>query len=80
MVQRLAIPASDGRTRLALKDSSVTVPFAFTLDIDGDTATMQGSTSVERTPLNLGQQSDPGADWVGETVNITVDVRASRAG
>lgn len=65
---------------LALKDSSVTVPFAFTLDIDGDTATMQGSTSVERTPLNLGQQSDPGADWVGETVNITVDVRASRAG
>lgn len=65
---------------LALKDSSVTVPFAFTLEIEGDTATMQGSTSVERTPLNLGQQSDPGADWVGETVNITVEVRASRAG
>ena len=67
-----------GDATLTIKDQSVTVPFTFTLDINGDTALMTGSTSVERKPLNLGQDSDPTGEWVGETVNIDVTVKASR--
>ncbi|MEM5518401.1 cytochrome b/b6 domain-containing protein [Henriciella sp. AS95] len=63
---------------LAIKESSVTVPFTFELDIDGDEARMKGEATVQRTPLNLGQQSDPTADWVGEDVLIDVEVLASR--
>ncbi|MEQ8557147.1 MAG: cytochrome b/b6 domain-containing protein [Henriciella sp.] len=64
---------------LNLKDSSVTVPFDFDLEMDGDEARMEGATTVKRTPLNLGQKSDPSGDWVGEQVSIEVEVRASRA-
>ncbi|WP_084397345.1 cytochrome b/b6 domain-containing protein [Henriciella aquimarina] len=63
---------------ITIKDSTVTVPFPFTLDIEGDTARMDGTATVQRTPLSLGQTSDPGADWVGEDVNIAVSVEASR--
>lgn len=65
---------------LTLKNASVTVPFSFTLEINDGEARMQGTASVERTPLNLGLQSDPAGEWVGETVNIAVEVQASRAG
>ena len=41
---------------------------------------MTGKTTVQRTPLDLGQKSDPGAEWVGEDVLIAVDVTASRSG
>ncbi len=61
-----------------LKDATITVPFTFSLDIDGDEASMTGQTTVSRSALDLGQQSDPGADWVGEDVLIETEVRASR--
>ena len=63
---------------LKLKDTTVTVPFAFSLVIDGDTARMNGQTVLKRTPLDLGQQSDPSADWVGEDVSVDVTLEASR--
>lgn len=63
-----------------LKDATLTVPFTFSLDINGDEASMTGETTVSRSALDLGQQSDPGADWVGEDVLIETDVRASRTG
>ncbi len=63
---------------LTIKQKSVTVPFDFELEIDGDEARMTGQTTVERTPLELGLQSDPNAEWVGEQVHIEVEVRASR--
>ncbi|MGB3624837.1 MAG: YceI family protein, partial [Henriciella sp.] len=65
---------------LSIKDKSVTVPFNFELDIDEDEARMKGEATVQRTPLDLGQKSDPSADWVGEDVLIEVEVRASPAG
>ena len=64
---------------LRLKESSVTVPFSFDLEIDGDQAAMTGTATVARTPLNLGQQSDPSGDWVGEDVSIEVTLEASRS-
>lgn len=64
---------------LTIKQASVTVPFTFELDIDGDEARMTGNAVVDRTPLDLGQQSDPNGEWVGEQVRIDVELRASRA-
>lgn len=63
---------------LTLKDQTVTVPFVFDLTIEGDTANMNGEAVLQRTPLTLGQDSDPGADWVSEDVTVTVTVSATR--
>ena len=65
---------------LSIKDSAVTVPFAFTLEDGNGVTVMTGGTSVDRTPLDLGQTSDAGADYVSETVRIDVRVTASPAG
>ncbi|MEM9054771.1 MAG: YceI family protein, partial [Pseudomonadota bacterium] len=64
--------------RLTLKGITVEAPFAFTLNIDGNTADMTGQTVLQRTPLNLGQDSDPTADWVSEDVTVGVKVIATR--
>lgn len=63
---------------LKLKDIAVTKPFHFTLDIDGDTARMQGETSFSRAALDLGMSSDPKGDWVANTVKVDVNVLANR--
>ncbi|MDJ0920420.1 MAG: cytochrome b/b6 domain-containing protein [Henriciella sp.] len=64
--------------RLTLKDLSVDAPFEFELEFDGDQVVMTGQTQFQRTPLDLGQDSDPGADWVAEDVQVDVVVEASR--
>jgi cytochrome b561/polyisoprenoid-binding protein YceI len=68
----------DADAALTIKAQTVTVPFSFTLDIEGDRARMSGETILERTPLNLGQASDPNAEWVGETVRVDVTLEADR--
>lgn len=64
---------------LTLKGINVQVPFAFRLEIDGDTATMLGTATLQRRPLDLGQQSDPDGDWVDEDVRVVVTVKALRS-
>jgi cytochrome b561/polyisoprenoid-binding protein YceI len=64
--------------RLTLKELTVDAAFPFALDIDGDTARMTGAAIFQRTALNLGQASDPGADWVAEDVTVDVVVEATR--
>lgn len=64
---------------LTIKENSVTVPFTFDLTIEDGVADMTGTAEVMRTPLDLGQKSDPSADWVAEAVGIDVVVKASRA-
>ncbi len=63
---------------LTIKDTTLAKALSFDLEIDGSRALMRGSTSVTRTEFDLGQQSDPGADWVGEDVQITILVEATR--
>ncbi|MEM6534346.1 MAG: cytochrome b/b6 domain-containing protein [Pseudomonadota bacterium] len=63
---------------LILKGITVEAPFDFTLQIDGDAAIMDGTATFYRQPLDLGQASDPGADWVSEDVLVSVHVEASR--
>lgn len=63
---------------LDFKGLQVTVPFTFVLKIDGDQAALTGSTSFSRQGLNIGQDSDPGADWVSEDIGVEVSLRARR--
>lgn len=64
---------------ITIKETTATVPFAFELSIEGDSADMTGRATLSRTELNLGQSSDPGADYVSEEIEVTVTVKASRA-
>lgn len=64
--------------RLTLKELTVEADFPFTLAINGDQARMTGQAIFQRTPLDLGQGSDPNADWVSEDVTVDVVVEASR--
>jgi cytochrome b561 len=64
--------------RLTLKELTVDTAFPFSLEIDGDTARMTGAAIFQRTALDLGQASDPGADWVAEDVTVDVIVEATR--
>lgn len=66
--------------QLSLKDLTVDAPFPFSLQIDGDIARMTGQAVFQRKALNLGQSSDPSADWVSEDVSVDVVVEAQRAG
>lgn len=64
--------------RLTLKEITVDAAFPFTLNIDGDKAQMRGRAVFQRTPLDLGQSSDPNADWVSEDITVDVIVEATR--
>jgi len=63
---------------LTLKGITVTEPFLFTLSEEGNTTIMNGSTTLKRKPLNLGQDSDPKGNWVSEEIAVSVTVAASR--
>jgi cytochrome b561/polyisoprenoid-binding protein YceI len=63
---------------MRLKNRTVTTPLAFTLDIAGDVATLNGEATFDRKALNIGQISDPGAEWVSDTVTVTVTGEATR--
>jgi len=64
--------------RLTLKDITVDAAFPFTLNIDGNQAQMSGQAVFQRKPLDLGQSSDPNADWVSEDITVDVIVEATR--
>lgn len=64
--------------RLTLKDATVDTDFPFSLQLEGTTARMTGQAVFQRTPLDLGQASDPSADWVSEDVTVDVVVVAAR--
>lgn len=77
-IQRAENRGYTSTARLTLKGITVEVPFQFSLDIDGNTASMTGQATLMRTSLDLGQESDPSADWVGEDVTVDVKVVATR--
>ena len=63
---------------ITLKDATITVPFPFTLTIDGNDATMTGTAKLSREAFNLGQDSDAGGDWVSLDIDVAVTLKASR--
>ena len=65
--------------RLSLKHLTVDTDFPFTLEFEGGTARMTGQAVFQRKALDLGQSSDPNANWVAEDVMVNVLVEATRA-
>lgn len=63
---------------ITLKGAAVSVPLNFTLDIEGDEATLSGSAELSRKALDLGQSSDPGAAYVEDAVTVTLSGKATR--
>jgi polyisoprenoid-binding protein YceI len=51
----------------------------FTLDISGNTATMNGTAALNRLPLGIGVESDAQAEWVDRVTNVSVRVVATRS-
>ncbi len=71
----------DGYTaeaQIRVKTLVETVPLNFTLDIEGDTATLNGTAELNRKELDLGQDSDPSGTWVSQDITVTVTGTATR--
>jgi cytochrome b561/polyisoprenoid-binding protein YceI len=56
---------------LALRDATATVTLPFTLTLDGETATMQGSTTLNRQTYNIGASM---SDETNLAFDVTVDI------
>lgn len=67
------------RGTLTLKGRSVDVDLPFTLRIDGDRATMDGTADLDRRELDLGMASDPDFEYVSRDIGVRVHVVATRA-
>ncbi|WP_353055667.1 cytochrome b/b6 domain-containing protein [Epibacterium ulvae] len=63
---------------LTIRDKTQPFTLPFTLDIDGDTATMVGVSSLQRLDYDVGL-SQKDESTVGFTVDIKVDLTATRA-
>ncbi|TNF64987.1 MAG: YceI family protein, partial [Rhodobacteraceae bacterium] len=64
---------------LTIRDQSLPVSLPFDLTIDGDTARMSGSTSVNRMDFGIGATAQPTEQNVGFAVEISVALTAERA-
>ncbi len=63
---------------LTIKDVEVTAPLTFTLVMDGGTATLDGTATLSRKALNLGQKSDAAGKYVTDEVTVTLAGKATR--
>lgn len=63
---------------LALKGKTLPASLSFTLAISGNTATLKGSTTVDRLTYDIGTQSDANGTFVGKDIGITVDLVATK--
>jgi polyisoprenoid-binding protein YceI len=66
------------RGTLTLRGAQVPVTLPFTLDIQGNSATMAGEAVLDRRAFRIGLESDPSATWVGFRVPVKVRLTATR--
>jgi polyisoprenoid-binding protein YceI len=64
---------------LTIRDHAVPVVLPFTLKIDGDTATMDGTVEIDRTAFGVGQGDWAKSDIVGKAVTVIVHIVAKRS-
>jgi cytochrome b561/polyisoprenoid-binding protein YceI len=64
---------------LTLKGHDIPITLPFSLSIRGDRAVMDGRVDLDRKRADLGQTSDPDAEWVSPTIAVIVHVEAARA-
>ena len=63
---------------LALKGKVLPVSLPFTLTISGNSATMKGSTTVDRTAYDIGMESDASGVYVSKDITIAIDLVATK--
>jgi polyisoprenoid-binding protein YceI len=63
---------------LALRDLKQAVSLPFALDIQGDTAMMDGRLELDRNAFGVGQGAWAGSDIVGRKVAVIIHVQARR--
>ncbi|MEJ0060582.1 MAG: cytochrome b/b6 domain-containing protein [Terricaulis sp.] len=68
----------EARGSLTLKGQPITLALPFTLRFEGDRAIMEGTASIDRREADLGQASDPDAEFVSREIGIVVHVEARR--
>ncbi len=78
-MREVAAGAYEADMSLSLKGNNHSAVFEFELNPDEVPAVMSGQVVLRRDALDLGQQSDPGADWVDNDVQVDVKVVATRA-
>lgn len=61
---------------LTIRDKTLPISLNFTLKIEGTTASMTATHSLERLSYGLGTTSDPTADWVSQEIKLTLSVTA----
>lgn len=63
---------------LTLRGRTVPVSLPFTLAIEGNVATVQGETRLDRRLFGIGAESDPKGQWVGFAVPVRLRLVATR--
>ncbi len=63
---------------LTIKGKAVPVKLPFTLKINGATATMNGTTTLDRLAFGMGAKSDPQAAFVSKQIGLTIAVTAKK--
>ena len=63
---------------LTIKGKAQPVKLPFTLRINGTTAVMAGSTTIDRLAFDMGAKSDPSAQWVSRPITLNLNVTARR--
>ncbi len=63
---------------LTLKGKTLPVTLPFSLAIGGNSATMKGTTTVDRLAYEIGTQADGSGTWVSKDIAITVEIVATR--
>ncbi len=63
---------------ITLKGKSLPASLAFTLTISGGSATLKGTSTVDRLAYDIGTQSDGNGTFVSKDIAITVDLAAGK--
>lgn len=67
----------DGTLSLKGVTQDITLPFSLT--IEGDKATMEATTTLDRLLYKIGTASDPKAEWVSKDITVAIKVSATKA-
>lgn len=63
---------------LSLRGESVPLTLPFTVTIDGDRASAEGSVTLDRLDFGIGTENDPEGDYLGTDVTVRLDIAARR--
>ena len=64
---------------LNIKGVRYNLALPFSLNINGNVATMDARTTLDRINLKIGLDSDASAEWVARQVQVNIHIVATRA-